>query len=66
MVDDESGEDLAWCEQLMMHVQQTADGSRSMAFPENVKHVLDTDMERQKSMPLPPWISTKIGIRRKG
>jgi acyl-CoA thioester hydrolase len=65
MIDTESGDDLAWCDQLLMHVQQTPSGSRSMPFPESVKRILDADMERQKAMAVPEWISTRIGIRRK-
>jgi acyl-CoA thioester hydrolase len=66
MVDDATGEDLAWSEQLLMHMKQQKDGPpRSMPFPPSVREKVDARMAEQRGLARPEWVGSPIGIRRK-
>jgi acyl-CoA thioester hydrolase len=66
MVDDASGEDVAWSEQLLMHMQQ-ADGAlpKAKTFPEHVQSKVDHWRKAQRGNTIPEWVGSRIGIRRK-
>jgi acyl-CoA thioester hydrolase len=66
MIDAASGEDLAWSEQLLMHMQQSADGApRALEFPPVVKARVDGLMSQHAGLARPDWVGKVIGIRRK-
>jgi acyl-CoA thioester hydrolase len=67
MVDETSGEQLAICEQLLMHMQQQKNGPpKSSVFPAEVFAKLDGYYQPQKELSWPAWVGGKLGIRRKG
>jgi acyl-CoA thioester hydrolase len=62
MVDDVTGEDLAWCEQLLMHMQQSAP-PKAVIYPPDVQAKLDAIAGPQRALPKPDWVGRVIGIR---
>jgi acyl-CoA thioester hydrolase len=66
MLDEATGDELAICEQLLMHMQQQAGGSpRALNFPPEVHAKLDGYWQHDKEMAHPAWVASKIGIRKK-
>lgn len=65
MIDGETGQELAVCEQLLMHMQQSPDAPpKSKPFPEDVAERLSQYREREAGLAIPDWVRSKIGIRR--
>ena len=65
MVDDKTGQDLAVCEQLLMHMQQSpGQPSKSKPFPLAVKEKLSWFRRQEQNLPIPEWIGGHIGIHR--
>jgi acyl-CoA thioester hydrolase len=66
IVDEESGEDVAWGEQLLLHTHQDpVSGPRSCPFPPGIMDKLEAYRAAHRSLEVPPWIGSRIGIRRK-
>jgi acyl-CoA thioester hydrolase len=66
MSDRKTGEALAWCEQLLMHMKQSASTPpKSVAFPETILATLNSIAEPQEKMPRPDWVGKPMGIRRR-
>ena len=65
MLDSETGQELAVCEQLLMHMQQFPDAPpKSKPFPENVEAKLVHYRQMEAGLTIPSWVQSKIGIRR--
>ncbi len=66
IVDEESGEDVAWGEQLLLHTHQDpVSGPRSCPFPPEIMDKLEAYRVAHRGLEVPPWIGSRIGIRRK-
>ena len=66
IVDDETSEDVAWGEQLLMHTRQDpASGPKAYPFPPEIMDRLEQYRSDSLSLRVPPWIGSHIGIRRK-
>ena len=66
LIDEKSGIDVAWCEQLAMHMQQAEGGEpKSKAFPSYIQQNLENLGTRQRDLQIPDWVGGTINIRRK-
>ena len=66
LIDEESGIDVAWCEQLAMHMQQAEGGEpKSKAFPSYIQQKLENFGTQQRDQQIPDWVGGTINIRRK-
>lgn len=66
MIDDASGHDVAWSEQLLLHTHQDPlTGPKSSAFDADVMSRLEEVREAHRKIEVPDWIGGRVGIRRK-
>jgi acyl-CoA thioester hydrolase len=66
MIDSETGQDLAICEQLLMHMQQSpGEPPRAKDFPKNVAEKLALHRHKEAGLEVPEWVGSRVGIRRK-
>jgi acyl-CoA thioester hydrolase len=66
MIEASSGEELAFSEQLLMHMQQSPGAlPKAAKFPDAIKATLDAIMQKQSIMAVPDWVGRRIGIRRR-
>ena len=66
MVEDESGQDLSWCEQLFTHTERDSKGTaRSVPFPSDLLETIEHYRTLHEKLESPYWIRNRIGIRRR-
>ena len=66
MIDSETGQKLAVCEQLLMHMLQLPDQPpKARPFPDEVAERLEFYQQKERGLSKPDWVSRPIGIRRK-
>lgn len=61
---NDAGDELALCEQVLMHVSQADGAPRSAALPASALEVLMADYATHKTVDQPAWLSRKIGFGR--
>ena len=66
MIDESSGRDVAWSEQLLLHTHQDPSiGPKSSAFDAEVQSRLQEVREKHRAIVVPEWVGGRVGIRRK-
>lgn len=66
MEDGDTGEELAICEQVVMHMQQSTDlPPKSLQFPVHVQEKLRHYQELELGLPVPEWVGRPMGLRKK-
>ncbi len=61
---DARGEELAVCEQVLMHVSRADGTPRSAPLPEAALAVLDADRAAHEAIARPAWLSRRVGLAR--
>ncbi|WP_417712578.1 thioesterase family protein [Roseibium aggregatum] len=59
---DESGERLAWCEQVLLHVARKSGQPKAAPFPPIVAARLEGLQRAQRDQPYPDWLNRRTGI----
>ncbi|MBJ6134551.1 thioesterase family protein [Ochrobactrum sp. Q0168] len=62
---NEAGQEVAFCEQVLMHVSRTTGTPRSADMPELAQQRLSVDLELSKAVIKPEWLARRIGLQRK-
>jgi acyl-CoA thioester hydrolase len=66
IIDAESGRDAALADELMIYASMTGNGiERGHDFPEAIRLKLDQLHDGDRGEAAPPWLQSRIGIRRK-
>tara|TARA_Y100000815_G_scaffold195612_1_gene179100 strand:- start:214 stop:687 length:474 start_codon:yes stop_codon:yes gene_type:complete len=59
---DESGERLAWCEQVLLHVARKSGKPRAAPFPAIAAARLEALQTAQRDEPYPDWLNRRTGL----
>jgi len=58
------GQELALCEQLLMHVGRASGSPRAEPFPESISAIVERDREDHAALIRPDWLGRRIGLSR--
>ncbi len=61
---DADGEDLAFCEQVLMHISRSGEVPKSASFPVLSRNLLEADRSDHMVIDRPAWIGRRIGLSR--
>ena len=59
---DESGERLAWCEQVLLHVARNTGKPKAAPFPPTAAARLQEMEMAQRDLPYPDWLNRRTGL----